>query len=211
MNVLQFLGIYPDAIENASEIAESAVETCGATVSEVNDMHSDIQEKFFKNELNNEDLTNSIICEYFNYAKEFILKKIPSVDIDVCVNCDASYFLINGENYNAGDYFLQELYDRYNNIEITETDGKYYLTVNDDESLYNLISEAYSLQTGEYYPDIYEDYDLVSMSLDIEGDEIKILINKDGDKFVVTDVPETKEIFEIIKKKIQYNEIIKEQ
>ena len=58
---------------------------------------------------------------------------------------------------------------------------------------------------------MYDDEDLVSMSLDIEGDEIKILINKDGDKFVVTDVPETKEIFEIIKKKIQYNEIIKEQ
>lgn len=211
MNALQFLGIYPDAIENASEIAESAIETCGATISEVNDMHSDIQEKFFKNELNNEDLTNSIICEYFNYAKEFILKKIPSVDIDVCVNCDASYFLINGENYNAGEYFLQELYDKYNNIEITEKDNKYYLTVNDDESFDKLISGSYNLITGENFFDVYDDEDLISMSLDIEGDEIKILINKDGDKFVVTDVPETKEIFEIIKKKIQYNEIIKEQ
>lgn len=211
MNTLQFLGIYPDAIENASEIAESAIETCGATISEVNDMHSDIQEKFFKNELNNEDLTNSIICEYFNYAKEFILKKIPSVDIDVCVNCDASYFLINGENYNAGEYFLQELYDKYNNIEITEKDNKYYLTVNDDESFDKLISGSYNLITGENFFDVYDDEDLISMSLDIEGDEIKILINKDGDKFVVTDVPETKEIFEIIKKKIQYNEIIKEQ
>lgn len=211
MNALQFLGIYPDAIENASEIAESAIETCGATISEVNDMHSDIQEKFLKNELNNEDLTNSIICEYFNYAKEFILKKIPSVDIDVCVNCDASYFLINGENYNAGEYFLQELYDKYNNIEITEKDNKYYLTVNDDESFDKLISGSYNLITGENFFDVYDDEDLISMSLDIEGDEIKILINKDGDKFVVTDVPETKEIFEIIKKKIQYNEIIKEQ
>lgn len=211
MNALQFLGIYPDAIENASEIAESAIETCGATISEVNDMHSDIQKKFFKNELNNEDLTNSIICEYFNYAKEFILKKIPSVDIDVCVNCDASYFLINGENYNAGEYFLQELYDKYNNIEITEKDNKYYLTVNDDENFDKLISGSYNLITGEYFFDVYDDEDLISMSLDIEGDEIKILINKDGDKFVVTDVPETKEIFEIIKKKIQYNEIIKEQ
>lgn len=209
MNILQFLGIYPDAINNASEIAESVIETCGATISEVNDLHSDIQEKFFRNELNNEDLTNSIIDEYFSYAKEFLLKKIPSINIDTCVNCDASYFLINGENYNAGDYFLQELYDRYNSIEITEKDDKYYLTVNDDESFDKLISGSYNLKTGEYYFDVYDDEDLISMSLDIEGDDIKILINKDGDKFIVAEDSETKEIFEVIKKKLENDEIIK--
>ena len=74
MNTLEYLGIYPDTIEEISEGVESALTDCGATVSEIDDMHESVQQKLHNEELNIKNLTNSIIHEYLTYAANYIKK-----------------------------------------------------------------------------------------------------------------------------------------
>lgn len=220
MNTLQFLGIHPDAIEYISELAESALTDCGATVTELNDMHESIQQKFFNGELDYKNLTNSLIYEYLLYAKDTINKKLPFAEVSIYANCDDSHLHINGTDYSEGDGDLGMMYDIFESIEITEMDeehrkffkekgcpASYSLTINDSYAEDAIICSAYDEDEGKGFYDIFEDSDSLSMLLVVDGDQMDIFCYQDGQFFEATEDRDTEDIYKMIRYKLE-NDIV---
>lgn len=147
MNTMQMLGFYPDAIENAAETAEAAMTDAGVCLPDIDYMYDDVRERFENGELNYSDITNSLISEYFEYAKEKIEKEISGIEISYFVNCDDTHFYVNGEEYWKGEDLITDLKDRgidislieeatYGNISATRA----VLNIKDDDLLYDLIN-----------------------------------------------------------------------
>ena len=147
MNTMQMLGFYPDAIENAAETAEAAMTDAGVCLPDIDYMYDDVRERFENGELNYSDITNSLISEYFEYAKEKIEQEISGIEISYYVNCDDTHFYVNGEEYWKGEDLITDLKERgidislieeatYGNISATRA----VLNIKDDDLLYDLIN-----------------------------------------------------------------------
>lgn len=147
MNTMQMLGFYPDAIENAAETAEAAMSDAGVCLPDIDYMYDDVRERFENGELNYSDITNSLISEYFEYAKEKIEEEISGIEISYFVNCDDTHFYVNGEEYWKGEDLITDLKERgidislieeatYDNISATRA----VLNIKDDDLLYDLIN-----------------------------------------------------------------------
>ena len=96
MSYLNYLGIYEDAINDAIETCENAMELKGFTGNEINAMH-DIATTDLKDIGDFGDITNSIIAAYFSTTAGLISDKFPDDDIDYYINCHDSHFYINNE------------------------------------------------------------------------------------------------------------------
>lgn len=168
VNIIQWLGIYPDAIEDAAETAEGAMTEAGCLVADIDGIHSEIAERFRSGELDCSDITNALIAEYFDRAKAAIEEQIKGIDITYYVNCDDSHFYVNGEEYFNGDGIIEELRE---GIEISYVEQTEYqnvpavravLNIENDDILRDLICGA---ETTSGYPanqslaEIYEDED----------------------------------------------------
>lgn len=97
MTNLQYLRIYPDAIDSAIDSAENAMNFCGlGDYTYIDDMN----EEAFSN-LNYlgsfENITNSIISAYFSTAAAFIEKyATKKYKVDYYINCSDSDFYVDG-------------------------------------------------------------------------------------------------------------------
>lgn len=216
MNTLQYLGIYPDAIEDISELAESALTDCGATVTEIDNMHESIQQKFFNGELDYKNLTNSLIYEYLSYAKDIINNKLPFADVNIYANCDDSHLTINGTDYNTGDKDLRMMYDIFESIEITEMDAEtrknfkekgcpanYSLVINDCYAEEAIILSSFNEEEKKAYYDVFEDTDSLSMVLVVDGDQMNIFCHNEDMFFKSTEDRDTEDIYEMIRFKLE--------
>ena len=216
MNTLEYLGIYPDTIEDISELAESALTDCGATVTEVNDMHESIQQKFFNGELDYKNLTNSLIYEYLSYAKDIINKKLPFAEVSIYANCDDSHLNINGTDYSEGNTDLRMMYDIFESIEIAELDEKhrkffkekgcpasYSLTINDCYAEDAIILSAFDEDEEKGFYDVFEDSDSLSMLLVVDGDQMDIFCYQDGMFFEAEENRDTEDIYKMIRYKLE--------
>lgn len=216
MNTLEYLGIYPDTIEEISEGVESALTDCGATVSEIDDMHESVQQKLYNGELNIKNLTNSIIHEYLTYAANYIKKKLPFVEVKTFTNCDDSHLYINGEDYFCGGVLLDSLITTYESIEISELaeisrkdfndkgfPATYSLVINDCEAYDALIATAYSDKEKKYYDEVFEDDDgTLGIIMYVEGVAIHIAFYQEGLFFETSQDVDTKYIYNMIRTKL---------
>lgn len=89
---LQYLGIYPDAIDGAIETCENALKMYNFTTWEIDDMNEHATE-ILADIGRFDDITNSIIKSYF-WATADALQKKFKVETDWFVNCDDSHFYI---------------------------------------------------------------------------------------------------------------------
>ncbi|MBQ6800131.1 MAG: hypothetical protein IJP08_03365 [Bacteroidaceae bacterium] len=102
MFILQFYGIYTDAIEKSSKIIDAAFNKYGFSINEIDDAYDIILEDLKKNGTF-EYITNSIIYSNFSVARDLILQKYPDEKIDFYVNCYDSHFYINGESVDIDE------------------------------------------------------------------------------------------------------------
>ena len=93
---MQLLGIYEDAIEKAVKDSETAMEHCGFTSSEIDDMN-DMAIDELEEAGDWRNITDSIIGAYYRVTADLIRQKDAEVDVDYYVNCHDSHFYINGE------------------------------------------------------------------------------------------------------------------
>ena len=188
MNTMQMLGFYPDAIENAAETAEAAMTDAGVCLPDIDYMYDDVRERFENGELNYSDITNSLISEYFEYAKEKIEQEISGIEISYFVNCDDTHFYVNGEEYWKGEDLITDLKERgidislieeatYDNISATRA----VLNIKDDDLLYDLINGCED-KDGHNMPELTYDGDDGWEILQMDGYEIIEKIDK-GERF----------------------------
>ena len=91
---LAFLGIYPDAIDNAIEKSEKLMQKLGFSENDIAKMHDEAKENL--NGIGNfNDITNSIILAYFATVKSFALEDDYS-KISYYINCSDSHLYYEG-------------------------------------------------------------------------------------------------------------------
>ena len=96
METLNAIGIYENAICNAIEASERAMEKCGLS-GMIDDLHCEAF-NYLPDVGDFNDITNSIIYAYFSTAKSFIeIYAKKAYDVEFYTNCDDSHFYINGE------------------------------------------------------------------------------------------------------------------
>ena len=94
ISTLQYLGIYPDAIEKASETAEKALELCYLS-DKINDLHEMAAQYLQEKQWSFQKITDEIIYAYFSKAASIIEQKYHGLyDIDYDINCTDSHFYI---------------------------------------------------------------------------------------------------------------------
>lgn len=99
---LQYLRIYPDAIDTAISRVEEAMEGLGFGAREIQDMHDEAFSEL--EEVGNwENITNSIIFAYYRTAEAFILERYPGATVDYYVNGTDSPFEVSGVSLNYGE------------------------------------------------------------------------------------------------------------
>ena len=97
ISTLQYLGIYPEAIEKASETAEKALEFCDLS-DKINDLHEMAAQYLEKKQWSFQKITDEIIYAYFSKAASIIERECHgSYDIDYYINCSDSHFYIGKE------------------------------------------------------------------------------------------------------------------
>ena len=100
MAQLGYLGIYEEAINDAVEKCEAALDAVDATRSDINALHQDALCQL-KEVGDFGDITNSIISAYFETVIYFIKKYRPNAEVDFYVNCDDSHLYIDNEEVYA--------------------------------------------------------------------------------------------------------------
>lgn len=91
MTNLEFLGIYPDAIDRAINRCEEVMTELGFTVDEIDDMN-DYALQNLEEWGDFKEITNSIIAAYFDSARSSICERYPGIVIYTYVNCHDSHF-----------------------------------------------------------------------------------------------------------------------
>ncbi|EGC02203.1 hypothetical protein [Ruminococcus albus] len=179
MNVLQFLGIYPDAIEYAAEKAEAAMEDAGASLPDIDYMYDVVRDSFKEKELDFENVTNSLISKFFEYAKSVLEKELSGAEVTYCVNCNDSHFYVNGEEYYKGDNTITDLRRGIDipSVEMTEYGNipalRAALNIEDDDILADLLNGAED-KHSDSLADIYDKdgYEIIE-----EIDAAQVLMN----------------------------------
>lgn len=97
MTTLEYLGIYEDTIEKASNVAENAVAFyCNSDIDFLEDFHNTVKESIFDFEGKfSRDFTNHIIATYYTEAEAIINERHPELDIVADVDGYASTFSVN--------------------------------------------------------------------------------------------------------------------
>ena len=94
MDTCTFLGIYPEYIESASAMCESAMEKLGFSLDEIDDMY-DFAKQDFEEIGSLTDITNSVISCLFRSAEISIHEKYPSLRVDYYVDGYCSSFEVD--------------------------------------------------------------------------------------------------------------------
>lgn len=98
MNVLNFFGIYEDALERADEYCQDVLTNAGLE-NKIDSVFDEAYDRFYEFSWESSmSITNALIYCMFDTTRSFITEKYPDLEIDVYVNCDDSDIIINGEN-----------------------------------------------------------------------------------------------------------------
>lgn len=123
---LESFGIYPSVIEDMVSLAEKlAIEVTG-NESAIDDLH-DWAIDFLQNNIDVEDITNSIIKAYFEEVQYLVGEMMEKIGIEMTVywedNCGASYIQLKDPNASgAVNYSEQELVNLLYDILVNEFD-----------------------------------------------------------------------------------------
>lgn len=101
MNINTFFGIYPEEIEAASEIFETALEKEGVDVPRRDDLWEEVSLRFEENlksgALDQTHLSNVLMGAMFTILREFLSERHPEWDVDYFINGIDTHFYVNGE------------------------------------------------------------------------------------------------------------------
>ena len=120
MNTIQWLGLYPDTIEDVVERCESALSDIGFSTSELDDFHTRAKAYLEEGDADWDDLTNQILYAYLSTTvielkeKRDELGLTDKLEFDFYVNCDDSHlnFAYDDEwlEYHEGDNDLKDAF-----------------------------------------------------------------------------------------------------
>lgn len=98
MEILNFFGIYKNALEKADEFCQDVLRNAGLE-NKINSVLNEAHNQFYEFSWDrNVSITNALIYCMFDTTRNYIAEKYPDLEIDVYVNCDDSCMIINGEN-----------------------------------------------------------------------------------------------------------------
>lgn len=91
----QFLGIYVDEIERASEQCEDAMEQLGFSISEIDDMNDYAKQELDEEWCGLDNITNRIIGAYYRATEYMIHERYPSLGVNYYVDGYSSSFEVD--------------------------------------------------------------------------------------------------------------------